>query len=121
MINDDLTSTRLTWEEIKAAQDTDMDDELALLRRTWTPPTSMSDLDIDRQNADLAPTLINDGDTGADWTLTGDDCWITVGSIAVWINNRGDGVTVHLLPNGNEADADPIDTALAYFSESKAK
>ena len=43
-------------------------------------------------------------------------CWVTVGNISVYILRTGDGVSVDLLPHGEE-DKPPIASTYATFAD----
>lgn len=46
--------------------------------------------------------LLPEGDSGSDYTLVGDSCWVTVGPFSVYIRHAEGGVSVEIYPHGDE-------------------
>ena len=53
---------------------------------------------MEREVSALTPS----GFTGREFVMGSGSCWITIGSISVYIINTGEGVAVELLPTGDE-------------------
>lgn len=64
------------------------------------------------------PILTPDSDDPeeSDYTLTGTSCWLTVGSLSVYVVNTGDGVAVEIYPL-QQASEDPIAEIWAPFAD----
>jgi hypothetical protein len=50
-----------------------------------------------------------------DYLLNTDSCWITVGTVAIWIRNIGDAVVIETYRNGHEANTNPLSLSCVNF------